>query len=81
MASWSRTIAPGYGDLTIGGAELEQLKSLSILAVTLCLLYKIYHRVDHPMNEHLNNFVTARNTMASAALGELALVIPRCRID
>ena len=33
------------------------------------------------MNEYLNNFVAARNTRASAALGELALVIPRCRID
>ena len=23
----------------------------------LCLLYKIYHRVDHPVNEHLHHFV------------------------
>ena len=42
----------------------------------LCLLYKIYHRVDHPMNEYLRNLVKARNTTASVALGELALVIP-----
>ena len=30
------------------------------------------------MNERLNNLVEARNTRASAALGELALVIPSC---
>ena len=47
----------------------------------MCLLYKIYHRVGHPMKKYLNSFVAARNTMASAALGELALVIPRCRAD
>ena len=33
------------------------------------------------MNEHLNHFVEARNTRASAALGVLALVIPRCRTN
>ena len=33
------------------------------------------------MNEYLNHFVVARNTRASAALSELALVIPRCRTD
>ena len=38
------------------------------------LFYKIYHRVDHPMNEPLNRFVAACNTRASTALGELALV-------
>ena len=48
---------------------------------TLCLLYKIYHRVGHPINVHLNYFVAARNTRASAALDELALVNPRCRTD
>ena len=47
----------------------------------LRLFYKIYHRVDHSMNEHLNNFVVAHNTRASAALGELAPVIPRCKTD
>ena len=47
----------------------------------LCFLYKIYHRVDRPMNEYLNNFVAACDTRASAALGKLALVIPRCRTD
>ena len=41
----------------------------------LCLFYKIYHRVDYPMDEYLNNFVAAGNTRASAALTELALVI------
>ena len=30
-----RTIASGYGDLTLGGGELEELKSLRILGVTL----------------------------------------------
>ena len=43
--------------------------------------HKIYHIVDHPMNEYLNHFVTARNARASPALGEIALVIPRCRTD
>ena len=47
----------------------------------LCLLYKIYHRVDHHMNRYLNHFVVARNTRISVALVELALVIPRCRTD
>ena len=47
----------------------------------LCLLYEIYHRVDQHLNEYLNNFVAVCNTRASTALGELALVIPRCRTD
>ena len=47
----------------------------------LCLLYKIYHRVDHPMNDCLNHVDAARNTRASAALEELALVVSRCRTD
>ena len=47
----------------------------------LCLLYKIYHRVDHSSNEYVNHFVAARNTKASPTLGELALVTPRCRTD
>ena len=29
----------------------------------LCLLYKIYHRVDHPMSKYLMHFVAARNTI------------------
>ena len=33
------------------------------------------------MNEYLNPFVAAQNTGASCALGELALVIKRCRTD
>ena len=28
--------------------------------IALCLLYKIYQRMDRPMNEHLNRFVAAR---------------------
>ena len=33
------------------------------------------------MNEYLSHFVAACNTGASAALGELGLVIPSCRAD
>ena len=47
----------------------------------LCLLYKNYHRLVHPMNEYLNCFVVARNTGASATLGEFALMIKRCRTN
>ena len=35
VVSRSRTIAPSYCDLTLGGAKLEELKSLRILRVTL----------------------------------------------
>ena len=35
----------------------------------LCLLYKIYHRMDHSMNEYLRNLFAARSTRVSAALG------------
>ena len=35
----------------------------------------------YSMDEYLNDFVAARNTGASAALGELLLVIPICRTD
>ena len=31
----SRTIAPGYGDLILGHAELEEVKSLRVLGVLL----------------------------------------------
>ena len=44
----------------------------------LCLLYKIYHRVHHTMKQYPKPFVVARNTRASAALGEFALIISRC---
>ena len=33
------------------------------------------------MNRYLKHYVTARNTRASAALGEMVLVIPHCRTD
>ena len=36
----------------------------------LCLLCKIYHRVDHSMNGFLKHFGAVRNYRASAALGE-----------
>ena len=35
VVSRSRTSALGYGDLTLGGAELEEAKSLRILGITL----------------------------------------------
>ena len=35
MVNRSRTRAPGYGDLTLGDAELEEEKGLRILGVTL----------------------------------------------
>ena len=47
----------------------------------LMLLYKIYHREDHPFHVNLHHFVAVRNTRTSAVLGEIALVIPRCRTD
>ena len=34
VVSPSRAIAPGYGDLTLGGVELAESKSLRILGVT-----------------------------------------------
>ena len=46
-----------------------------------CLLYKIYHRANHPMHEYLHYYVAARETRASAAPCEVALVIPSCRTD
>ena len=33
------------------------------------------------MNEYLNHFLAVLNTRASSPLGELVLVIPRCRTD
>ena len=47
----------------------------------LRLIYDIYHRVYNPLNGYLNHFVAARNARASAALSELALVIPCCRTE
>ena len=47
----------------------------------LHLVYEVYHTMDHTVNEYLNYFIAARNTRASADLGDLALVIPRCRTD
>ena len=46
----------------------------------LCLLCKIYHKVGHPSHEYLHHLVAARN-IRSAALGELAVVIPHYRTD
>ena len=52
-----------------------------MMVSALCLLYEIYHKVNHPMNENLHHFVTTRNTTASAALGEITFVIPHCRTE
>ena len=30
----------------------------------LCFLYKIYHRVGHPLHEYLHSFIPVRNTRA-----------------
>ena len=35
VISQSRTYAPGYGDLTLGGAKFKDVKSLRIFRVTL----------------------------------------------
>ena len=45
------------------------------------LLYRMHHIADHHINEYLHHFVAARNTRASSSLGELGLVISRCRTD
>ena len=47
----------------------------------LCLLYAIYHRANHHMNEYLNLIVAVRNTRVSSVIDEFALVIPLCRTD
>ena len=47
----------------------------------LGLLCKIYHSAAHSLHEYLHHFVATRNTTASAALCELALVISRCGFD
>ena len=85
VVSSSQAYAPEYGDLTLGCAELEEVK-LSILvsvyrgaerlyeselsylghrreAGSLYLLYDIYRRVDHPLNDYLLNFVAARTIL------------------
>ena len=53
---------------------MEHRKKVSVL----CLFSKVYHRVDYPMNEHLNHLIAACNTRASVALGEGDLIFP-CR--
>ena len=55
---------------------LEHRRKVSVL----CLLYKIYNIVDHPMNEYLNHFAAA-TTRALATLWELAIVILCFRTD
>ena len=76
----------GLLDSIVRGAERLCEAELCSLArrrkvSALFLRYKIYNRVKHPMNGYLIHFVAARYARRSAALGELALVIPRCRTD
>ena len=47
----------------------------------LFLLYKIYYRVGHPMNEQSASFSCNLYHFLAAAPDELAFVIPRCRTD
>ena len=47
----------------------------------LRLLYHIYHRAKYSLHEYLYHFVAASSTGASTAVGELALVNPRCITD
>ena len=75
----------GFGLLDSVGHSTERLCEGDICCLghrrkvsALCSLYKLYHRVDHPMNEYLYHFVAARNTSGP---GELTLVIPRYRSD
>ena len=46
VLSLSRIIAPGYGDLPLGGAELEEIRSLHILGVTLDLKLTLLNTPD-----------------------------------
>ena len=46
-----------------------------------CWLCKIYYKANTPMHEYLNNFVAARDIRASVALGEIALLMLRCRTE
>ena len=48
---------------------------------TLCSLHNMHHRTEHYMHEYLHHFIATCNARASAALRELALVIPLCRTD
>ena len=68
-------------------SHLGLLDSIARNAERLCegefcsfarLLYEIYHKADHPLHKHLHHVFTC-NTRASAALGELTLVILCCR--
>ena len=47
----------------------------------LCLLYNVYHRLDHSLNESLKLFIEARNIGVSATICELALLMAHCRTD
>ena len=52
----------------VAGKLRNFLEANSLLLLSaLCLLSKIYQRVDRPLHEHMHNFVAARNTRASAA--------------
>ena len=49
--------------------------------ITLGLLYAIYHRLEHPMNEYLKHLVATRTAGASADLCVLLMVMPSCKTD
>ena len=74
---WIVLFAVQKGCVTMSSCSLAHRRKVR----ALCLLYRIYPRVDHSMNGYLDNFVAACNTRTSAALGELALVFLRCRIE
>ena len=83
---WMSSVESHFGllDSIVRSAERLCEGELSCLkhrrkVSALCLLYEIYYRVDHPMNEHLNHLVAAPNT--AAVLSVLALIISCCRTD
>ena len=47
----------------------------------LCLLYKLYPRVDHTVTKYLKRFIASHNTRTLTTLGKMARVIPHCKTD
>ena len=56
---------------------LEHRRKIS----AMCLLYKTHHSAGLPFHKYLQQFAAAYYTRVSAALCELALVIPSCKTD
>ena len=73
VVSRSRTSAPGYGDLTPGGAELAKIKSLRILGITLASKFMFETHLREVGSK------TARNLGAVRRAGKLVdcLRVPR----